>query len=783
MLLNVAAFTLGVWWLQQQADLPAPAGVFLVLALAGLAWIARRSAIARLRPADAALIALTCAGVGFYWAAGHAAWRLADRLPERVEGRDLRVVGVVAGLPERTARGWRFAFDVEDVLTPDSYVPRRVLLSWFEPGRADGDAIAAPVVPGERWRLTARFKRPHATQNPHAFDAEAWLLERGVRATGYVRDTGPRERVDDFVRRPAYGIERLRGRMRDHLLHALEGERYAGVVAALAIGDQQSIPADQWQVFTRTGVNHLMSISGLHVTMVAGLAFLLVWHLWRRMPAWSVRMPARNAAVAAGLAGAFAYALLAGFAVPTQRTLWMLAVVAAALWLRVFATASGMLAAALLAVLLLDPMAVLSAGFWLSFGAVALLMYVTGGRVGRPGWFGAWGRTQWALFVGLAPLLLVLFQQVSVIAPLANAFAVPWVSFVVVPLSLLAAVVPWAPLAVLAHAAMLPAGIALEWMAALPAVAWTQHSPPMWAVAFALGGAVWMLLPRGVPSRWLGVLAMLPMVVAPVVRPAFGEAWVDVLDVGQGLAATVRTHSGSLVFDTGPAWSPEADSGSRIVAPFLRGSGVRTLQGAFVSHDDTDHAGGAARLFEMVPADWVATPLPDDHGALAGVRRKAPCVAGQTWEWSGVRFAVLHPDAASYGSAPRKDNARSCVLRVDTAGASMLFAADIEKDSERRLIAQGAPLASDIVVVPHHGSRTSSTPEFIAAVLPEAAVFSVGYRNRFGHPASDVVARYRDMGARIIRTDEGGAIHVTLDADGWRLDRWRDVRRRYWQER
>lgn len=783
MLLNVAAFTLGIWWLQQQADLPAPAGMFLVFALAGLAWIARRSAIVPLRSVSVALIALTCAGIGFYWAAGQAAWRLADRLPERVEGRDLRVVGVVAGLPERTARGWRFAFDVEDILTPDAYVPRRVLLSWFEPDRADGDAIVAPVAPGERWRLTARFKRPHATQNPHAFDAEAWLLERGVRATGYVRDTGPRERVDDFVWRPVYGIERLRGRMRDHLLHALEAERFAGVVAALAIGDQQSIPADQWQVFTRTGVNHLMSISGLHVTMVAGLAFLLVWHLWRRVPAWSVRVPARNAAVAAGLAAAIAYALLAGFAVPTQRTLWMLAVVAVALWLRVFATASGMVAAALLAVLLLDPMAVLSAGFWLSFGAVALLMYVTGGRVGAPGWFGAWGRTQWALFVGLAPVLLVLFQQVSVIAPVANAFAVPWVSFVVVPLSLLAAVIPWSPLAVLAHAAMLPAGIALEWLAALPSVAWTQHSPPLWAVAFALGGAALLLLPRGVPSRWLGALAMLPMVVAPVARPAFGEAWVDVLDVGQGLAATVRTHGGSLVFDTGPAWSPEADSGSRIVAPFLRGSGVRKLEGAFVSHDDTDHAGGAARLFEMVPVDWVATPLPDDHAALARLRRKAPCVAGQVWEWSGVRFAVLHPDAASYATVGTKDNARSCVLRVDTAGASMLFAADIEKDSERRLIAQGASLASDIVVVPHHGSRTSSTPAFIAAVMPEAAVFSVGYRNRFGHPAPDVVARYRDIGAQIIRTDEGGAIHVTLDAGGWRLERWRDVRRRYWQER
>jgi competence protein ComEC len=496
----------------------------------------------------------------------------------------------------------------------------------------------------------------------------------------------------------------------------------------------------------------------------------------------SLQVPARNAAAAAGLVVALAYALLAGFAVPAQRTLWMLAIVALALWLRVFATASGMLAAALLAVLLFDPMAVLAAGFWLSFGAVALRMYVTGGRVAVEGWVAAWSRTQWALFVGLGPLLLVLFQQVSVVAPFANAFAVPWVSFVVVPLSLLAAVIPWQPLALLAHAAMLPAGVALEWMAALPCAAWTQHSPPMWTVALALAGAVWLLLPRGAPSRWLGALAILPIVVAPMAQPAFGEAWVDVLDVGQGLAATVRTQAGALVFDTGPSWSPEADSGSRIVAPFLRGSGVRRLAGAIVSHDDGDHAGGAARLFEMVPPDWVASPLPDDHPALVGTLRRMPCVAGQAWEWSGVRFAVLHPDAASYGLVPGKDNARSCVLKVSSAGASVLFAGDIEKDSERGLIAQQVRLASDVIVVPHHGSRTSSTREFIAAVLPEAAIFSVGYRNRFGHPAPDVVARYRDVDARIVRTDEGGAIHLVLDATGWRLERWRDVHRRYWQE-
>jgi competence protein ComEC len=343
-------------------------------------------------------------------------------------------------------------------------------------------------------------------------------------------------------------------------------------------------------------------------------------------------------------------------------------------------------------------------------------------------------------------------------------------------------VIPWPALATLAHASMVPAAVALEGLSALPAAAWAQHAPPAWAVALAVAGAAWSLLPRGFPARWLGVLAMIPLVAAPIPGPAYGEAWVSVLDVGQGLAAVVRTQAGTLVFDTGPAWSAEADSGSRILAPYLRGEGVRFLDGVFVSHDDADHAGGAASLLAAIPVGWVASPLPDVHPALATARRRAPCVAGERWEWSGARIEVLHPDPGSYTLSGLRDNARSCVLIVRTAGASVLITADIERDTERALLARGAPLAADILVAPHHGSRTSSTPEFIAAVHPAATLFSVGYRNRFGHPAADVVDRYRAAGSTIVRTDEGGAILVKAGPAGWSLERWRDTRPRYWHQ-
>jgi competence protein ComEC len=357
------------------------------------------------------------------------------------------------------------------------------------------------------------------------------------------------------------------------------------------------------------------------------------------------------------------------------------------------------------------------------------------------------------------------------------------VSFVVVPLSLVSAVIPWAPLATLAHASMVPAVAVLDALAALPSAAWAQHAPPVWTVALAVAGAVWVLLPRGFPARWLGVLAMIPVVAAPVPRPAFGEAWVSVLDVGQGLATVVRTQAGTLVFDTGPAWSAEADSGSRIVVPFLRGEGVRMLDGVFVSHDDNDHAGGAASLLGAIPARWVVTSLPQGHPAVASATHVTACVAGQRWDWSGVHFEVLHPDALSYDRPGLKDNARSCVLRLSTGGASMLMTADIEKDVERALLDRGAELAATILVAPHHGSKTSSTQAFIEAVRPHVTVFSAGYRNRFGHPAAEVVARYQAAGSRIERTDEGGALRFVLDPDGYTFERWRDVRPRYWHAR
>ncbi len=792
MRLSILCFAVGIGWLQQQASLPDPAmlallgavgAALLLLPLAGRRWHRRWHIGA---PLGAFLI-------GIAWAGGMAQQRLADALPQSDEGRDIRIVGVIGGLPQRFENGLRFDFSVEQV-EAGATVPARISLAWYrgwrrdlEEAREDGPPAAPELHAGERWQLTVRLKRPHGNLNPDGFDYEAWLLEAGVRATGYVRPAGDNLRRDAFVMSPGNLVERLREDIRERFLQALPGRPYAGILVALAVGDQRAIDAEQWRLFNRTGITHLMSISGLHVTMFASLAYALLNWLWRRSPKLMLRIPAQRVAVAGGFGAALAYCLIAGFAVPAQRTLYMLAVVAIALWTQRSVSASRVLALALLLVLLLDPWAVLAAGFWLSFGAVAVLFYIGGSRLGAAHWLTEWGRAQWAVTLGTIPALLLLFQQFSLVSPLANAIAIPVVSFVITPLALAAAAMP--PLGFLlepAHLVTVWLMAFIEWLAELPWAVWQQHAPPTWAWLTGLAGSAWLLLPRGFPARWLGIVAMLPLLLVPPARPAPGEAMLTVLDVGQGLAIHIQTASHDLLYDTGPSYSIEANSGNRVIVPYLRARGVQALDGLIVTHQDTDHSGGAESVLAAVPVGWLMSSLKLEHPLSAAPAHALPCMDGQSWEWDGVRFMVLHPAVAQYAAPARKTNDMSCVLKIANAYGSVLLSSDIEALSERALLARHASeLRSDVLVVPHHGSRTSSTPEFIAAVGARVAIFPVGYRNRFGHPRPDVVERYRLSGAALHRTDREGALTLRLaePETAKRIVAERDQRRRYWHDR
>ncbi len=771
MRLAFVAFAAGAALLQMQPALPPWPGV-LGLGAAGVAGLIA----GRRLPGGAVLAAAAAAVLGFAWAAGFAQVRMGERLDPALEGRDLVVTGVVASLPQPFERGVRFEFDVEHA---EAALPPRIIVSWYNGLTPDEFQEVLPVRAGERWRWTLRLKRPRATANPHAYDWEVAALERGIGAAGYVRPRGERVRLAAMVYRPGYAIERAREHIRARFRAALPDAPYAGVLVALAVGDQRAIEAADWQTFTRTGVGHLMSISGLHVTMVAGLFAWLVAVLWRRSERLTLALPARKAAAVAGMLAAAAYCLIAGFAVPAQRTLYMLAVVAVALLADRAQSSSRVLAAALAVVVLLDPWAVIAPGFWLSFGAVALMFYVAAG----PGahWLLRWGRTQWAITVGLAPLTLALFQQVSVVSPFANAIAIPVVSLVVTPLALAFAVVPIDAIAQLAHAVLAALMALLDLLAAAPAAVWSQHAPIAWTLAPAALGVAWLLAPPGVPGRAAGLLLLLPMFAVRPPGPAHGEVWITFLDVGQGLATVVRTANHALVYDAGPAYSVDADAGNRVVVPFLRASGVTRLDKMIVTHDDNDHAGGTGAVMRTLPAGMLLSSLAVDHPAQALAPWRTPCYAGQRWDWDGVRFEMLYPTPDSYDRDLRRANWRSCVLRIGAHGRSVLLTGDIEARDEQALLAAGAPLAADLLLVPHHGSRTSSTPAFIEAVAPRIAVFTVGYRNRFGHPRPDVAARYADRGVQILRTDRTGAVTVRLDERGLRAEAYREAAPRYWR--
>ena len=774
------AFACGASWLQHQAQLPPLAWSLVLIIPVVLAWwLARREGVIRQRLSFAAWLLVFFAG-GFFWADFHADSLLASRLDKRWYGRDVRVQGVIAQMTQPGDRGTRFVMDIERVLTADAEVPKRVSITWYgEWGK--GRKGVPELRAGQRWQMNVRLRPPHGTFNPHGFDFQAWLLERGIRATGYVRDTPSARLVAPMVWRAAYIVQRSREQIRQNLLELLDDRPYGGIIIALAVGDQHAITQPQWRVLTRTGTNHLISISGLHITLVAGLIFAVMLRLWRRSAWLAARLSPLHAATLCGLMAAIAYAALAGFAIPAQRAVCMLAVVAVSLFNGWRWPAPAILGAALLFVLLLDPMSVSSAGFWLSFGAVATILLVGTTGAHNAGLVWKWTRLQWSISLALMPLLLVLFQKVSVIAPVANLLAIPLVSFVVAPLALALIIVPFAPIAALAEWSVAFVFRMLEWFSGLPGAVWEQHAPVSWTLPFAALGAVLMLLPRGVPGRWVAIVLIIPMFAVRPPAPAPGELWLTVLDVGQGLAVVARTANHVVLFDTGPDYQGWSDAGRSIVVPYLRGEGVSVIDLLVISHDDLDHSGGAASVIEQVEVRQVVSSA--ESFASRRWDNASQCQARQSWRFDLVTFEMLYPEADSAMRSRGRDNDRSCVLRIESPHGVVLLPADIERRSEQRLVdTVDSRLPADVLVAPHHGSKTSSSARFVSSVSAKLVIYPVGYANRYGHPHPVVSDRYRETGAAQMRTDQAGAVIVKFARDGIDVSGWREVRRRYWNE-
>jgi competence protein ComEC len=703
---------------------------------------------------------------GFGWACVIAAHALALRIPPALVGDTVVVSGRIVGLPQRDDRLQRFDLRADLSANPQGIGGRLLHLSW--------DSRDLTPAPGERWRLPLRLKRPRGTLNPGGFDFERWALQRRIAANGYVRDDGSAQRLAS-----ASGIDALRARLSQRIADAVPGPG-SRFVRALALGDTRWLDQHDWEVLRATGLTHLIAISGFHVGIVAAFGALLAWLLYALVPRLGLRVPRPQAQAVAALLFAFGYTALAGFELPTVRTLLMIAAaLAARLWRRPASVAQS-LALALITILLIDPLAVLAAGFWLSFAGVAWLVWCLpeGDRGGR---LRAFLGAQGVATLGLLPLTVWFFGQASLVAPLSNLFGIPWISLVAVPLSLIALAVDLiapgigAPLLRLAAWSMDAIWPLLAHVAAWPgALAWLP-APSLPALLLALAGAFWLLLPRGVAGKPLAVFLLLPLLWPHGDRIGPGEARLAMIDVGQGLSMLVRTQHHALLYDAGPSYSGGLDMGEAAVVPGLHALGVPRLDALVVSHGDNDHAGGADAVLQVYPA-------PVRFGAPGWPRGAgyAPCLRDIAWRWDGVEFRFLHPPLYF----PYLKNDSGCVLRIAGPGWSVLLPADIESVVEQRLLREQPDLLhADVIAVPHHGSLTSSSEDFVRTVAPTYALISVGYRNRFRHPRAAIVRRWLDAGSDVEDTASAGMLQLRLDAGGAHLvGRSRVDQRRFWQE-
>ncbi|MBL0420430.1 DNA internalization-related competence protein ComEC/Rec2 [Ramlibacter sp. AW1] len=763
----------------QQVSLGPPAtGWACMVAGLLLSWAAWRWRGLRLRPL---LLLAAAVWIGFGAAEWRASMRSQQALSPDLQGRDLWVTGWVAGLPQPFERGQGFNFDIESARTPGGVavsVPARVLLGWYADRNEDSADALPRLRAGDRWQFVVRLKAPHGAFNPHGFDAELWSWEQGLHAVGHVRATAAAPPPRQLGSSPRYLVERSRQWVRDAIRARIADPAHAGVVAALAVGDQRAISRADWDVFRATGVAHLVSISGLHVTLFAWLAAAGVGRCWRRSERLCLRLAAQQAGLVVGVLLATAYAVFSGWGVPSQRTIWMLAAISALRlsglhwpWPLVWLLAGAV-------VVTLDPWALLQAGFWLSFIAVGVLFAAQRPAAGR---LTDLLREQCVVTVALAPVTLLFFGQMSLVSLPANLVAIPWVTLVVTPLALAGVLVP--PLWDLAgwSVGLLVAG--LQVLAAWPLAVWSIAAPPTMLAWAAIAGGLVLVLRLPLPLRLMGLPLLLPVLLWQAPRPAPGGFELLAADVGQGSAVLVRTAGHSLLYDTGPRWSPDSEAGSRLLVPMLRALGER-LDVVVVSHRDSDHSGGAAAVLGAHPDAQLWSSIDDAH-ELSTLRSLRRCEAGRRWRWDGVDFEFLHPQPADHESPSAKPNALSCVLRIAAGGRSALLAGDIERPQEHRLATTWAasgdasPLRADLLLVPHHGSRTSSSPLFLDLVRPRVALVQAGWANRFGHPAADVVARYRERGITVVSTVHCGAAHWR-SREPLRVDCERVQRRRYW---
>ncbi len=737
------------------------------------------------------------------WTVFQAQIRLDDALSPKHENVVSRLTIRVQGMAQDQSAQQRFeAYVLEPV---PKGIPRHILVTWQDP---HVDKVV--VLPGQVWRAALVLKRPHGASNPLGFDFEAHMFQKNIRAIGKVRGQ-PKLLSDD----PYVSMQVLVSRMRHHIRHAMRhvlGEaRYSPVLIALAIGDQDSVPASDWDIFNRTGITHLVSISGSHVTMLAACGGVSMMWLWKRIRirgrSACERIPAKVMAACAALMVAFFYCLLAGWGVPARRTFFMLLVIGLAMMMRLAMTPTTILSMAAAIVTLLDPWSPLATGFWLSFGAV-LVLFAAGAQALSP--VASASRTskiiallkesvrlQWLITLAMTPVIAYMFHQISLSSPVANAIAIPVVTFVVTPLAILVALICLIPglhmfaagLGWLANISMQFAMGPITWLSQAKWAMLDVEAIPPWLLLMALTGICWALLPPGVPVRWAGWCLILPALMVKSERPRDGAWKMIALDVGQGSSILVTTRRHTLLFDTG-ARQGSSNAGQRVISPVLRALGIEKLDAIVVSHSDMDHAGGLPHILKAHPVlalyasfdapAWLDQTHEDSFSKQSTAQSLSflYCHRGQQWVWDSVIFTVLHPEVV-HGRSNKK-NANSCVIHIAGAYHSALLTGDIGTKEEKSVIESHPGLEANVILAAHHGSITSSSELFVRQVNARHTIIQSGYLNRFKHPDEIVLNRWRSHGSHIWRTDRHGAIDVTSAMQSLEVKSYRITGKKYW---
>lgn len=682
----------------------------------------------------------------FLWTIYYCHKLLSWTIDPSLEGKPLFITGTIVSLVQKNNLAQHFIFKTESINNQTVRVTLKL----------SSNLINKPIYPGDQWQWMVALVKPHGNLNPGGFDLEKWYFINHIRATGKVVESSMNKRI--ATRRISFNT--IRQFIYSKLNALLKNEAHYGVLSALIIGDHSNLTELENTVFRQTGTAHLMAISGLHVGLVSAGCFFLAKLLLGFFPNVFLYIPRQRLSAVFALIGAVLYCGLAGFSFSTQRSLIMLICALMRYWLPWKMSMLDAMSMAFVLVLIIHPLAILDAGFWLSFMSVAILAYGIVYQESKKGFWDKWGRAQWVCSIGLFPITSWYFQQIPLLGFFANLVAIPWVSFIVVPLAFLGiGLLFFSSLLSLMviKIALFSFSLLFHLLQSLSQnhFVFFQSIPQLWILLCCMGGVLLLLSSLKMKHRFLGFLLFIPFIFVSREKLQLGESSIHILDVGQGLGIVVQTKNHVLIFDTGAKMNEQHDAGKDVIVPFLRYKGIRHIDKMVLSHGDNDHIGGARSILAQFKVGSILTSAPQKISVFP----TRLCRAGQQWDWDGLHFQILNP--TDY--IAQQGNNASCVLKLSGAQKSVLFTADIEESTEKRLTAlYGNQLRSTVLIVPHHGSKTSSHLAFLNWVKPKIAVFSYGYRNRYHHPSMSVVQRYSERGVRSLHTVSGGAIEILL---------------------